>query len=127
MVIFGITVVKSGGHIVQTSFDSDNDYKYWENHRIDSSDVKKEAYNLKEPEMQSDRDRVYQEIASNGGTTLKEIADKWGCPPNCISGRITELKQEGLIKAVDKKYLPNYKGKMYPHTVYKATVGGFSL
>jgi len=99
----------------------------WDYKSIDSESVKKETYSLKEPEMQSDRDRIYQEIASNGGTTLKEIADKWGCPPNCISGRITELKQDGLIKEVGKRYLPNYKGKLYPHTVYKATVGGFSL
>lgn len=126
MVIFGITAKWYGGHIMQTSFDSENDYEYWENHKIGSDSVKKEAYNLKEPEIQSDRDRVYQEIASNGGTTLKEIADKWGCPPNCISGRITELKQDGLIKEVGKRYLANYKGKMYPHTVYKATVGGYS-
>ncbi len=115
-------VVLYGGIVL-----AQTDLEHWESHHIDSETVKKETFSLKEPEMQSDRDRIYQEIASNGGITLKEIASKWGCPPNCISGRITELKQLGLIVADGKKYLPNYKGKMYPHTIYKATVGGFTL
>lgn len=89
---------------------------------IDEYTVKYETYKLKEPEMQSDRDRIYQEIVSNDGITLKEIADKWGCPPNAISGRITELHNAGYIVADGKKYLPNYKGRMYPHTVWRAVL-----
>lgn len=81
-----------------------------------------ETYTRKEPEMQTDRDRIYMEIASNGGITLKEIAEKWGCPPNCISGRITELRDEGYIVPDGKKYLPNYKGKVYPHTIWRALI-----
>jgi predicted transcriptional regulator len=77
-----------------------------------------ETYHIKKDEIPGDRERVYKEIAENGGITLKEIADKWGCPPNCISGRITELKARGLIEKTGKKYLPNYKGKVYPHTVW---------
>lgn len=96
----------------QTRFDYD----------IDKFDVKTETYLIKKDSIQNDRDRVYQEIAGNGGTTLKEIADKWGCPPNCISGRITELRQMGYIAADGKRYLPNYKGKMYPHTIWRATL-----
>ena len=98
----------------------------FENDERGNRNARDEAYRLKEPEMESDRAKVYQEIVSNDGITLKEIADKWGCPPNCISGRITELKNDGFIIADGKKYLPNYKGKMYPHTIYKATAGGFS-
>lgn len=86
------------------------------------SETRRETYVQKKPEMQTDRDRVYWEIASNGGITLKEIAEKWGCPPNCISGRITELHKEGFIKADGKKYLPNYKGELYPHTIWRASL-----
>lgn len=78
-----------------------------------------ETYHLKQPSMESDRDRVYHEIMINGGTTLKELSDKWGCPPNCISGRFTELHKMGLITADGKKYLPNYKGQLYPHTIWR--------
>jgi len=81
-----------------------------------------ETYTLKKDDFQTDRDRIYQEIASNGGTTCKEIAEKWGCSPNCISGRITELHDEGFIVADGKRYLPNYKGRMYPHTIWRATL-----
>lgn len=94
----------------------------WESHRVDSNDVKREAFNLKEPEVQSDRDRVYEAVCNNGGTTLKELAESWGCPPNAISGRFTELREQGYIVADGKKYLPNYKGKMYPHTIWRAVL-----
>lgn len=104
---------------IQTDFEryADSD---WQPQQIDSHDVKREAYKLKEPETQSDRDRIYEEICNNGGITLKEIADKWGCPPNCISGRITELRKKKYIVADGKRYLPNYKGKIYPHTIWRA-------
>lgn len=84
-----------------------------------SKDVKAEVYQIKSESIPTDRDRVYKEIAGNGGITLKEIAEKWGCPPNCISGRITELREMGFIVADGVRYLANYKGKMYPHTVWR--------
>ena len=40
---------------------------------------------------------VLEVIQRTGGATLKEIAAELGTLPNCISGRITELKRSGSI------------------------------
>lgn len=37
--------------------------------------------------------------------TCKDVADYLGVFPHTISGRFTELKNKGLIKAIDKKYI----------------------
>lgn len=78
-----------------------------------------ETYEIKKPFIDNDRDRVYNEIFVNGGITCKELAEQWGCPSHCISGRFTELRELGLIAADGKKYLPNYKGQLYPHTIWR--------
>lgn len=100
---------------MQTNFEHN-----WDERQIDMEDTKTETFHLKKPEMQNDRDRVYEAICHNGGTTTKELAEVWGCTPNEISGRFTELYQQGYIDKTDKKYLPNSKGKMYPHTIWRA-------
>lgn len=41
------------------------------------------------------RDRIV--AAGSYGVTLDELADRFGCEPNKISGRVTELKKAGLI------------------------------
>jgi len=87
-----------------------------------SYDTRKETYNIKESDMQTDRDWCYEHIASNGGITLRELAELKHCHPNDISGRITELHKQGFIVADGKRYLPNYKGRMYPHTVWRAKI-----
>jgi len=84
--------------------------------------VSREAYEIKKPEIEIDRDRVYQEIVNNGEITCKELAKKWHCNPNDISGRFTELASEGFIVSVGKKYLANYKGRMYPNTIWSAKI-----
>ena len=81
-----------------------------------------ETYELKKPELDNDRGRVYSEIACNGGTTCKELASKWGCSPNDISGRFTELHNLGFIVADGKRYLPNHKGQLHPHTVWRVRI-----
>ena len=89
---------------------------------LDEWNTKAETYELKKDEIQYDRDRVYQAVCNNGGITCKELASQWGCSPNDISGRFTELKDKGFIRATGKRYLPNDKGKMYPHRVWRATL-----
>ena len=91
-------------------------------HLIDdynNDNISIETFNIKKDELNNDRQRVYNEIISNGGITCKELSQKWGCNPNDISGRFTELHKSGLIIVTGKKYLPNHKGRMYPHTVYQ--------
>lgn len=42
---------------------------------------------------------VFEIIRQRGGATLKEIAAELDTLPNCISGRITELKKAGVVIA----------------------------
>jgi len=94
------------------------------------NEVSVETYIIKKPEIENDRERVYNAILENGGSfTCKELADKWGCPAHCISGRFTELHNLNRIEPIYgkdgkilKKYLPNYKGEMYPHTVWRVRI-----
>lgn len=106
---------------VQSSFENEI-WKSWNKNDDSILTTSKETFDLKQPELQSDRDRVYDAVLHSGGITLKELSESWGCPPNCISGRFTELNHLGLIIADGKRYLPNYKGKMYPHTIWRATL-----
>jgi len=46
---------------------------------------------------QRSRLAVLEVIREFGGATVKEIAAELDTLPNCISGRITELKREGMI------------------------------
>ncbi len=87
-----------------------------------TSDVKLEVYGIKKPEIESDRDRVYNAILENGSLTCKELADTWHVPSHCISGRFTELARDGFIVPDGKRYLPNHKGQMYPYTVWSVKI-----
>ena len=46
---------------------------------------------------QRDRSKVYEIIKLSSGITSKEIAEQMKRRLNCISGRISELKQAGLV------------------------------
>lgn len=86
------------------------------------NNVSVETFHIKEIDIVNDRNRVLSEIENNGGITCKELANKWGCSPNDISGRFTELHKMGFIEPDGKKYIPNYKGRMYPHTIWKVRI-----
>jgi len=45
-----------------------------------------------------DKAWVFEIIGSSKGVTSKEIALRMGRRLNCISGRISELKKEGLVR-----------------------------
>ena len=45
-----------------------------------------------------DRAWVYEIIRCSKGVTSKEIANQMGRQLNCISGRISELKRDGMVK-----------------------------
>jgi|TARA_R100001530_G_scaffold74160_1_gene52204 predicted HTH transcriptional regulator len=48
-------------------------------------------------DKQRDREMVLEIISKSQGVTSKEIAEQMGRRLNCISGRISELKQSDLI------------------------------
>jgi len=71
-----------------------------ERHRSNSEST---AANPSSVVKQRDRRRVYELLKHNEkywpgeGSTSKEIASKMGRKLHCISGRISELKQAGLV------------------------------
>ena len=92
-------------------------------HRLDEyysdvDDVSVETFLIKKPEIESDRQRVLLAISESGELTCRELAKIWGVAPNDISGRFTELRKDGTIIKVGKKYLPNSRGRMTPHSIY---------
>jgi len=50
-----------------------------------------------------DRTKVYEIIKRSSGITSKEIAEIMHRRLNCISGRISELKQAGLVIVIGRR------------------------
>ena len=86
--------------------------------RFDDYNTSVETFIAIKDDIPNRREEVYNEVASNGGITCKELAWKWRCNPNDISGRFTELLQEGRIIIIGKKHLPNNKNQMTSNRIY---------
>ena len=87
--------------------------------RKETVSVSVEAFLLKKDDLERGRDRVYDAIINSGdGVTVKELADRWGCASNEISGRFTELAVQGVIVPAGKRYSENKSGRLFPHTVW---------
>jgi predicted transcriptional regulator len=56
-------------------------------------------------ERQAMRDRIMRFAMRRGsaGITIDEISQKAGLAPNCISGRISELKRDGLLVTTSER------------------------
>jgi hypothetical protein len=78
-----------------------------------------DVYHSRHEQSATDRHRVLQAVIDSGehGVTISELADAWHKASNEISGRFTELRLRGLIKATDKKRQSS-RGK--PSTVWVA-------
>ena len=59
--------------------------------------------NLDKVNFESDREQIFNLIKQNPNLNLFEIAEILNRELNCISGRLTELKQKGYIKSNGKK------------------------
>jgi len=73
-----------------------------------------------QPELPEKRQKVYNIILSKGkkGVTRKEIASALGWPINCVTGRVTELRDKhNLIVEPDSRLTPCYDGRVYPNGV----------
>lgn len=51
------------------------------------------------PEQRANVARAIRHAGSHG-LTCKELAERWGCGMNAISGRFSELKAKGLVEKV---------------------------
>ena len=67
--------------------------------------------NLDKVNFESDREQIFNLIKQNPNLNLFEIAEILNRELNCISGRLTELKQKGYIKSNGEKQTENSYGK----------------
>jgi len=83
--------------------------------------VRNAAYRMIKPELPEKRQRVYEIILSHpDGVTRKQIARELGWPINCVTGRVTELRDvHHLIREVAPVPSPCYDGRMFPNGVLK--------
>lgn len=83
--------------------------------------VRNATYNMIKPNLPEKRQRVYEVILQHpSGITRKEIAKILGWPINCVTGRVTELRdQERLIVEEGTTPTPCYDGRVYPNGVLK--------
>ena len=84
--------------------------------------VRNATYQMIKPDLPDKRQRVYEIILQHPeGVTRKQIAKALGWPINCVTGRVTELRdKEGLIRESGTTSAPCYDGRMYPNGVLKA-------
>ena len=78
-----------------------------------------EAYASIKESLSTRRLKVLQAIKRNRGATLFELVGLLGWPINCISGRVTELKQKGLVMDSGRRKinpLSNKKGAVFVST-----------
>lgn len=52
--------------------------------------------------LESDRQKVYDKIDNHGPITCEEVAELMDKRPNDISGRFTELREDGRIEIAGK-------------------------
>ena len=78
------------------------------------------TYSMIKPDLPEKRQRVYEVILQHPqGVTRKQIAGELGWPINCVTGRVTELRDSGFIIEDGTESAPCYDGRMYPNGVLK--------
>lgn len=86
-----------------------------------SESVRNATYNMIKPHLPECRQRVYEIILQHPeGICNKQIAIEWGVPINSVTGRVTELREEGLVGACGTKAIPDHRGRMHPNTLWRA-------
>lgn len=83
--------------------------------------VRNATFHMIQKTLPEKRRLVYEVILENpGGVTRKQIAKILGWPINCVTGRVTELRDKHhLIKEVSTVSSPCYDGRMYPNGVLR--------
>lgn len=62
-------------------------------------------------DLSEKRAKVLSVISQTNGIALWEIAEKLGWPINCVSGRVTELQDLGLVRDSGKRGTNPHSGK----------------
>jgi len=83
--------------------------------------VRNATFHMIQAGLPEKRRMVYEVILAHpGGITRKQIAKALCWPINCVTGRVTELRDvHHLIKEVSTVSCPCYDGRMYPNGVLK--------
>jgi len=79
------------------------------------------TYQMIKPDLPESRRRVFEIILQHpDGICNKQIALELGVPINCVTGRVKELRELGMVVANGTKPVPDYKGRMHPNTLWRA-------
>ena len=83
--------------------------------------VRNATYHMIKPSLPEKRKRVYEVILRHPrGICNKKIASLLCWPINCVTGRVSELCQLGLVRSDGVDYLPDHEGRMHPNTLWRA-------
>ncbi|MDR1007839.1 MAG: hypothetical protein LBL65_04645 [Campylobacteraceae bacterium] len=82
-------------------------------------DTSLQAYENIQPHIGRMQRVVLEAIFENRGVTRQGLTNIIGKPINCITGRVKELLQKGLITEKDKV---NNQYKLYPTTLFREAV-----
>ena len=108
-------------------FDEYDDDIWEKTHKVNIGTAARNAtYRMIKPDLPDKRQRVYEAILlltsseHPNGVTRKQIAKHLGWPINCVTGRVTELRDiEHLIVEEGTELTPCYDGRVYPNGVLK--------
>jgi len=95
--------------------------RLFEEYNVDIGKATRNAnFQMIKKELPEKRLLVYEVIIQNpNGITRKGIAKALGWAINCVTGRVTELKQAGLIVEDGIEYTSNHDGSMHPNSLVK--------
>lgn len=83
--------------------------------------VRNATYQMIKPHLCETRQRVYEIILQHPeGICNKTIALELGWPINSVTGRVTELREAGLVGSCGTKAVPDHRGRMHPNTLWRA-------
>lgn len=85
-----------------------------------SESIRNEAYSKIKSDL-AEKQKIVYDLISNypDGISNKQIAFELGFPINSITGRVTELKNMGLIEFAGYKEIPNYDGKLFKNSLWR--------
>lgn len=68
--------------------------------------TRNQSFKLLQKDLGRNQQAVFKQIKRLKKAALFEVTESLGWPINCVSGRITELKEQGKIKEVGTKFNP---------------------
>ena len=83
-----------------------------------SEAVRNATFHMIQEELPQNRRLVYERILQfPDGIPNKTLAKELGWPINCVTPRVKELTDMGLVEDCGIAYLPDHNGRLHPNTL----------